>query len=291
MDVESFLKSTVPAIEQRLQQLLPNVTEEPTLLHEAMSYSCLAPGKRLRPILTLLCTEAVGGNSQQALDAGCAIEMIHCFSLIHDDLPALDDDDLRRGMPTCHIKYGEAVAILAGDALFALAFEVLANQDAPAGQVVRTMQVLTRSVGSYGLVGGETIDILSEGKPISVELLDVIHNRKTASLIGASCEIGAILGSGTAEQVAKLKTYGECIGLAFQIADDLLNETGTPEQLGKSAGSDRDRQKATYPAIHGIEMSRAKAHQLVATAHECVIGLNKQQELQALASFTVNRLR
>ncbi|HLO98644.1 MAG TPA: farnesyl diphosphate synthase [Fimbriimonas sp.] len=291
MDVESFLKSTVPAIEQRLQQLLPAVTEEPTVLHEAMSYSCLAPGKRLRPILTLLCAEAVGGKGAQALDAGCAIEMVHCFSLIHDDLPALDNDDLRRGVPTCHKKFGEAVAILAGDALFALAFDVLANQKASPEQVVRTMQVLTRSVGSYGLVGGETIDILSEGKPISAETLDVIHNRKTASLIGASCEIGAILGGGTPEQVTKLKTYGESIGLAFQIADDILNETGTPEQLGKSAGSDRDRQKATYPAIHGIENSRERALELVSTAHACVMGLDKEKELKALADFTVNRLR
>lgn len=291
MDVEFLLKSALPAIENRLKYLLPSVEEEPQTLHEAMAYSCLAPGKRLRPILTLLCAESVGGKPEDALDAACAIEMIHCFSLIHDDLPAIDNDELRRGVPTCHVKFGEAVAILAGDALFALAFEALAQQDASPDKTVQTLKVLTKAVGSFGLVGGETIDILSEGQRVSPETLDIIHNRKTASLIGASCEVGAILGGGTLDQIQKLRTYGESIGLAFQIADDILNETGTEEQLGKSAGSDRDRQKATYPAIHGIPKSRERALELVGLAMTSVEGLSKQKELSAIAEFTVTRLR
>ena len=288
MDIESLLRPYILEVNARLDQLLPGETEEPAPLHQAMRYSALSPGKRIRPVLSLICAEAVGGDRQLALDAACAIEMVHCFSLIHDDLPALDNDSLRRGLPTCHVKFGEAIAILAGDGLFALAFEVVANQCAKPEITVECMKILTQSVGSLGLVGGETIDILSEGRPVDAETLELIHRRKTASLIAASCEIGSLFGTTNARQ--QLRQYGECIGLAFQIADDVLNETGTPDQLGKAAGSDRERQKATYPAVYGIEESKRKAFELVETASECIQGLGQSNLLQGIARYTVERL-
>jgi geranylgeranyl diphosphate synthase type II len=294
-------------VDQRLRELLPQTTEAPAELHEAMRYSALAPGKRLRPALVLLAAQAVGGNEQAALDSGCALEMIHAFSLIHDDLPALDNDDLRRGLPTCHIKFGEAVALLAGDALFALAFEVLASLPLPAQQVVDILKITAKCVGSEGLVGGETIDILSEGKEVSKETLDQIHIRKTAALIAAACEIGALttpqnwgvgetpvepVGLSESPQTPRtlLKTYGESIGLAFQIADDVLNETATAEQLGKAVGSDRERGKATYPALYGLEESRTKALDLAAQASELIQNFPNAPTLRAIAQYSVLRM-
>lgn len=288
MDIESLLRPYIQEVNARLDQLIPSDSAEPSVLHQAMRYSALAPGKRIRPVLTLICAEATGGNKEKALDAACAVELIHCFSLIHDDLPALDNDDLRRGLPTCHVKFGEAIAILAGDGLFALAFEAIANQNSNPDVTVECMKILTQSVGSLGLVGGETIDILSEGKPVDAETLELIHRRKTASLIAAACEIGSLFGTTSAQK--QLRQYGECIGLAFQIADDVLNETGTPDQLGKAAGSDRERQKATYPAVYGVEASRAKALELAETASKCVQQLEKEVLLQAIARYTVERL-
>ena len=278
-------------VDQRLRELLPPTTEAPAELHEAMRYSALAPGKRLRPALVLLSAQAVGGNEQAALDAGCALEMIHAFSLIHDDLPALDNDDLRRGLPTCHIKFGEAVALLAGDALFALAFEVLASLPLPAQQVVEILKITAKCVGSEGLVGGETIDILSEGKEVSKETLDQIHIRKTASLIAAACEIGALTSpNSNSTSNSTFQTYGESIGLAFQIADDVLNETATAEQLGKAVGSDRERGKATYPALYGLEESRAKALTLAAQASELIQNFPNAPTLRAIAQYSVLRM-
>ena len=277
-------------VDQRLRELLPPTTEAPAELHEAMRYSALAPGKRLRPALVLLAAQAVGGNEQAALDSGCALEMIHAFSLIHDDLPALDNDDLRRGLPTCHIKFGEAVALLAGDALFALAFEVLASLPLPASQVVEILKITAKCVGSEGLVGGETIDILSEGKEVSKETLDQIHIRKTAALIAAACEIGALASPDPTSSRSTLRTYGESIGLAFQIADDVLNETATAEQLGKAVGSDRERGKATYPALYGLDESRTKALDLAAQASELIQNFPNAPTLRAIAQYSVLRM-
>ena len=306
-------------VDARLNELLPPITEAPSELHEAMRYSALAPGKRLRPALVLLAAQAVEGNEQAALDAGCALEMIHAFSLIHDDLPALDNDDLRRGLPTCHIKFGEAVALLAGDALFALAFEVLASLPLPAQQVVEILKITAKCVGSEGLVGGETIDILSEGKEVSKETLDQIHLRKTASLIAAACEVGALcsqtalsashhptgVGSRTSSDFqlptsdlqlptdsprTLLQTYGLSIGLAFQIADDVLNETATAEQLGKAVGSDRERGKATYPALYGLDESRTKALALASQASELIQDFPNAPTLRAIAQYSVLRM-
>jgi geranylgeranyl diphosphate synthase type II len=256
-----------------------------------MRYSCLAPGKRLRPVVCLASAEAVGGDPLVALDAACAIEMVHCFSLIHDDLPAIDNDDLRRGAPTCHVKFGEAVAILAGDALFSLAFDTIANMAGDPARILKSIAALTRATGSDGLVAGETMDILSEGKPVDLETLEAIHTMKTGALIAASCEIGGLLGGGTPDQIAGLREYGEQVGLAFQIADDLLNETSTPEQLGKAAGSDRERQKMTYPALYGLEGSRRAALAAAQRGIECVRELPYDtQFLRELAEFSVERL-
>ena len=278
-------------VDQRLRELLPPTTEAPAELHEAMRYSALAPGKRLRPALVLLAAQAVGGNEQAALDAGCALEMIHAFSLIHDDLPALDNDDLRRGLPTCHIKFGEAVALLAGDALFALAFEVLASLPLPAQQVVEILKITAKCVGSEGLVGGETIDILSEGKAVTKETLDQIHLRKTAALIAAACEIGRLTSpTQLPTPNSSLHTFGLSIGLAFQIADDVLNETATAEQLGKAVGSDRERGKATYPALYGLEESRTKALTLAAQASELIQNFPNAPTLRAIAQYSVLRM-
>lgn len=260
-------------------------------LHAAMRYSCLAPGKRLRPILCLASAEALGAPVDSVLDAACAIEMVHCFSLIHDDLPAIDNDDLRRGVPTLHVKYGEALAILAGDALFSLAFESLASSNHPANRVVQAVICLTKAAGSNGLVGGEVMDVMSEGKAADADTLEFIHTRKTGALIAASCEIGGLLAGGSAAQVQALKLYGDKIGLAFQIADDILNETSTPEQLGKAAGSDRERQKATYPSLYGIDESRRRADQAVEDAIAALreASLNGEM-LESLARFAVERL-
>ncbi len=255
-----------------------------------MRYSCLAPGKRLRPAFCLACCIAAGGAIEDAFDAACAVEMVHCFSLIHDDLPAIDNDDLRRGMPTCHIKFGEAVAILAGDALFALAFDTLSRVKADPARVVAAIGVLTAASGSSGLVGGETIDILAEGKPITADLLEAIHAKKTGALIAASCEIGAIFGGGDQKAIAAMREFGQRIGLAFQIADDVLNEVGSAHLLGKAVGSDRERQKATFPALYGIEASRERARRETELALGALNLTRGSGFLADLSSFSVDRL-
>ncbi|MDR3689407.1 MAG: polyprenyl synthetase family protein [Fimbriimonas sp.] len=288
---QSSLNTYGERIDRRLGELLPPADAVPEKLHEAMRHSCLAPGKRLRPALAMACAESIGGNGDSVLDAGCAIEFVHCFSLIHDDLPAIDNDDLRRGIPTCHKVFGEAIAILAGDALFALAFDTLANGPWPADQRVRAIRSLTLATGSSGLVGGETIDILSEGKPIERSTLELIHARKTGSLIASSCEIGAILAGATSDQSGQLYRYGQAIGLAFQIADDLLNETSTAAQLGKAAGSDRERGKATYPAMFGVEASRRMAIETAESGIACLVDIPNPNLLAELARYSVERLR
>jgi geranylgeranyl diphosphate synthase type II len=287
----SNLKAYAEPVDERLRQLLPNVDAPPSDLHAAMRYSCLAPGKRLRPVLCMAAAEAVGAPPTSVLDAACAIEMVHCFSLIHDDLPAIDDDAMRRGMPSCHAKFGEALAILAGDALFGLAFQTLAFSAQEPKLVVRAIQTLTIAAGSDGLVGGEVVDVLSEGRAVDRDTLAFIHSRKTGSLIAASLEIGAILGGGSSTQSAALRAYGEHVGLAFQITDDMLNETSTPEQLGKSAGSDRQRQKATYPALYGMDGSRKAALEAVEHALRHLNGFASQHALlEQLARYSVERL-
>lgn len=290
MDAEARLKAYRDSTDSRLATLVPLPTGPAAPLLEAMRYSALAPGKRLRPCLVLACCEAVGGSAQTALDAACAVELVHAFSLIHDDLPAIDDDNLRRGRPTCHVQFGEATAILAGDALFALAFEAVASLDAPAERVVRVIRALAESSGRDGLVAGEIVDVLTEGKPYTEADLEFIHARKTGALIAASCEIGGLLGGAPFESCESLKRYGEKVGLAFQVADDLLNEESTSDALGKAAGTDKARGKATYPALYGLAGARAAAVRFVEEALRCLPStLQERQVLEHLARYAVDR--
>ena len=279
-----------------MEALLPVIALDPSPLFEAMRYAALGPGKRLRPALCLAACTASGGDDEAALNPACALEMVHAFSLVHDDLPAIDDDDLRRGRPTVHRAFGEAVAILAGDALFAHAFFTLV---APGVGIVPSASIaaplvaeLSRAVGVEGVVAGETADILAEGRTVDLATLESIHVRKTGTLIAASARMGAIAGGAEASAVEALGQYGHRIGLAFQIADDVLNETSTPEQLGKAAGSDRARGKATYPSLLGLEASRARALALAEQGAACLDALPGETDfLRELAWFSVERLR
>ncbi|MCH8979275.1 MAG: polyprenyl synthetase family protein [Armatimonadetes bacterium] len=276
--------------EDRLDAILPSPDLEPQRLHLAMRHSALAPGKRIRPALCMAAAEAVGGKADSALDAGCAVELVHCFSLIHDDLPAIDDDDLRRGRETSHVKFGEAMAILAGDALFALAFQVATAIDADDARVRKVIASLAHATGSAGLVGGEVLDIQSEGSEPNSLLLRTIHERKTGALITACCVMGGVLGGGREEDLRRLGEYGREFGLAFQISDDILNETATPEQLGKAVGSDRARGKQTYPALMGLEASRAEAGRWTQEAVSALEGLpGDVAGLLELAHFAADR--
>jgi geranylgeranyl diphosphate synthase type II len=294
VQVETRLKAYGEVVDRRLNELLPPENIEPKQLHAAMRYSCLAPGKRLRPALCIASAEAVGARDIFAppiMDAACAVELVHCFSLIHDDLPAIDNDDLRRGALTCHRKFGEALALLAGDALFALAFQTASHIDAEAVIALRCVRSLSIASGSEGLVGGEVMDVLSEGCDVDAATLEFIHVRKTGALIASSCEIGALLGGGDAMQVEAMRSFGLKVGLAFQIIDDLLNEISTPEQLGKAAGSDRHRNKATYPALYGIEGAKEAANRLLEDAlRELAQRAPHAEGLRALAAYSVQRL-
>lgn len=287
---DSRLKAYQALAEGRLDALLPSEMQVPQRLHRAMRYSALAPGKRLRPALCMSACEAVGGTSLDALDAGCSAELVHCFSLIHDDLPAIDDDDLRRGRPTCHKVFGEAMAILAGDALFALAFQVASEIDAPDGRVREVTSVLARATGSAGLVGGEVLDIEGEGTEPNSETLLIIHQRKTGALITACCTMGAILGGGSAQDRLALIEYGDNVGVAFQIADDVLNVTGTPEAIGKAVGSDSAMGKQTYPALLGLDRANEEARRRADAALTAIESLSGDTKgLAELAMFSVER--
>lgn len=290
MDGQPRLTAHRSLVEARLDRLLPDAGLEPKPLHEAMRYSALATGKRLRPSLCLASCEAVGGDPSEALDAACALELVHTFSLIHDDLPAIDDDDLRRGRPTCHVQFGEAMAVLAGDALFALAFEVLAQCHRDAARVAAVVRTVSTATGSLGLVGGETMDILAEGTDAGLEHLQEIHRRKTGALIAASCVCGAILGGGSPDQVAIVRRFGDSIGLAFQIYDDVLNVVSTAEELGKAVGSDAGKRKLTYPSVVGLEASKQAARAAADRALATIAVLDERAEtLRMLAMFAVGR--
>lgn len=295
MRVDERLKSYAERIDARLSALLPPVERDPSPLFEAMRYATLGPGKRLRPALCLAACTAVGGEEEAALNPACALEMVHAFSLVHDDLPAIDNDDLRRGRPTAHRAFGEAVAILAGDALFAHAFSTLVEPSVgvtPEPAVAARLVVeLTRSVGIDGVVAGETADILAEGRQVDAAELESIHVRKTGALISGSARMGAIAGGGDDALIDALGRYGSHVGLAFQIADDVLNETGTAEQLGKAAGSDRERGKATYPALIGLDASRRKALDLADAGIACLEKMPGDVDfLRDMARFSVGRL-
>ena len=293
MDLKDYLKQRCRLVDQALERFLPDGGELPASLHGSMRYSVFAGGKRVRPVLLLAACEAVGGQVQPALPAACAMEMIHTYSLIHDDLPAMDDDDFRRGNPTNHKVFGEATAILAGDALLTEAFILLSGNGAdvdPAVQL-RVIYEIAHASGSRGMVGGQMVDMESEGKrEIDLATLSYIHTHKTGALIRASVRAGAMLGGATKERLDALTRYGDAIGLAFQIADDILDVEGTTEELGKDAGSDQARGKATYPALVGLEASKARARELVDMALDALAPFDERAEpLRAIASYIVKR--
>ncbi len=263
----------------------------PDRLREAMAYSLLAGGKRLRPVLVLLASEACGGTIEAPLPAACAIEMVHTYSLIHDDLPAMDDDDLRRGRPTNHIQFGEAMAILAGDALLTLAFEIVANEIAPAETAAACCADLAKAAGSVGMVGGQVVDLEAENQhECSLEHLESIHRRKTGALLASSLTLGARIGGADRDTIAIFEKYGKSVGLAFQITDDLLDRTGNPETIGKAVRKDHTRGKLTYPALLGVEESRRRAENLIDFAKQSIAPLgDRGRRLEQLAEFVLER--
>jgi geranylgeranyl diphosphate synthase type II len=293
-DLASYLAERRERVDAALAALLPPEEAEPPSVHRAMRYSVMAGGKRLRPILVIGGAEAVGGKAEAVMPAACALELIHTYSLIHDDLPAMDDDDYRRGRLTNHKVFGEAVAILAGDALLTDAFRLLAeNAVAVKGDAALVRDVVVEVVeaaGTRGMVGGQVVDIESEGKAVSAETLEYIHLHKTAALIRASLRVGAMLAGAGPEPLALVGEAGRSLGLAFQIVDDILDVEGTLAELGKTAGSDERKGKATYPAVHGIDASRAEARRLVAGAKQALQGLGPgAAPLCALADYIIER--
>jgi geranylgeranyl diphosphate synthase type II len=290
-NLEDYLKEKKQLVEKALDQSLP--IAQPEKIYEAMRYSLLAGGKRLRPILCLATCELMGGTPEMAIPTACALEMIHTMSLIHDDLPAMDNDDYRRGKLTNHKVFGEDIAILAGDGLLAYAFEYVATQtkNVSADLLLQVVACLGKTIGAEGLVGGQVLDLESEGKTdISAETLTFIHTHKTGALLEASVVSGGILAGATSEDIAKLSKYAQNIGLAFQIIDDILDVTATAEQLGKTAGKDLQAQKATYPSLWGLEKSKLQARQLIDEAiAQLTIYEEKAEPLRAIANFIVTR--
>ena len=279
-----------PEIDARLSEILSG--EDPRLKEfaGAMRYSVLGGGKRFRPLLCLAFASAVSEETPAVLDAACAVELVHCFSLVHDDLPCLDDDDLRRGKKTAHLVYGEAVALLAGDALFAKAFEVLSTLATTDERRCAALTELASASGTNGMVGGQVVDITSEGKPTNLETIRWIHSRKTGALITASCSIGAILAGGTVEDISAAAAYGAHIGMAFQIADDVLNETGSQAAIGKRTKTDEQRRKATYPAVMGLERAERMAEDACSAAADIAARFGARADtLVSLAAFSVRR--
>ena len=292
--LETYLQAQQERVEAALDLYLPAPDAPPPALSEAMRYSVFAGGKRVRPILLLAAAGAVGGDSDSVLPAACAMEFVHTYSLIHDDLPAMDDDDYRRGKPTSHKVFGEAVAILAGDALLTHAFEVMtcpvmqARFASPV--LLEATHRLARAAGFAGMVGGQAADMGSEGRAVSVDVLEYIHRHKTAALIGAAVAIGGLLGGGSTAQLGALKRYGQAIGLAFQIADDVLDVEGDSAALGKQVGQDAQHGKATYPALLGLEASRRHAAALLQEALAALGPFDDGADrLRQLARFIVHR--
>ncbi len=278
-------------IDEELAHCVQRQTGCPAPLAEAMQYALLGPGKRLRPLLVVLAAESCGGNVERALPAACAVEMVHAYSLVHDDLPAMDDDDLRRGRPTCHRKFGEALAILAGDALLALAFEVLTARVAPPEVAVACCRTLAEAAGRCHMVGGQADDLAGTAAT-DVHQLEFLHRRKTGALIAASLRMGALVAGADEARMAALESYGRNLGLAFQIVDDLLDVRGDEATVGKRLGKDADRGKRTFPALLGVEKSEQRAEQLVGEACRAltVFGAGAQL-LEQLARFVIERRR
>ncbi|MHA3773774.1 polyprenyl synthetase family protein [Verrucomicrobiota bacterium sgz303538] len=268
MSLTAYLRDRQKLIEQALNGYLPRATTKPATIHKAMRYSLFAGGKRLRPILALAAAEACGGTPEAALPAACAVECVHTYSLIHDDLPCMDDDDLRRGRPTSHKVFGEGIAVLAGDALLTIAFEILAQAETTTRYKTGALITeLATASGSRWLIAGQVMDLEGEGKKISGEQLRFIHRAKTAALLTTSIRLGAMSANASEQKLQALTDFGQALGLAFQVIDDILDVTQTTEKLGKTAGKDVEATKATFPALFGLERSRAEARKLTEAAH------------------------
>jgi geranylgeranyl diphosphate synthase type II len=295
MDLKAYLKEQCARVDAALDSYLPRETELPHSLHKAMRYSVFAGGKRVRPILMLAACQAVGGDTAVAIPAACAMEMIHTYSLIHDDLPAMDDDDFRRGNPTNHKVFGEAVAILAGDALLTEAFKLLSNPASAAGVPAEARLAVIHQIascaGSHGMVGGQVVDMESEGKSdVDLPTVQYIHTHKTGALIKAAVVAGALLGGADQEKLAAITRYGAAAGLAFQIADDILDIEGTTEEIGKDAGSDQARGKATYPAVLGVTAAKQEAGIMMDEAFKALELFGSEADpLREIADYIVTR--
>lgn len=292
IDVQTLLSHGVAATDAALDQLLPAATVVPVSIHSAMRHSVFAGGKRLRPVLAMQAAAAVAGAVPAGVERlGAAIEMLHTYSLIHDDLPALDNDDLRRGKPTCHVVYGEAIAILAGDALQTQAWEVIAELDCPPAATVRILRLMAEAVGTVdGMIGGQVLDIEGEQQKPTAELVDAIHRAKTGALIRVSVVAGGVFAGANEAQISALDVFGRKAGLAFQIVDDILDVTQDSAQLGKTAGKDLTSEKATWPAVFGLEQSQRDADRLIGEAFAALDIFGERAEgLKVLARHLVER--
>jgi geranylgeranyl diphosphate synthase, type II len=292
MTLDDFLTERSERTVAWLDRLVPPDDVEPAEIHRAMRYSLFAGGKRLRPALCVAAGELFGAPETDVMPVACALEMIHTYSLVHDDLPAMDDDDLRRGKPTCHKVFGEATAILAGDALLTLAFRVLADERAadPARRLRIVAEIAAAAGTPGGMVAGQMLDMAGEGRGLAAEELDRLHAAKTGALLTASVVAGALSGGADGEDVESLRRFGRALGLAFQIADDVLDVTASREQLGKTPGKDAAARKATYPALYGVEGSRARARAVLAEALDAVERFGDAAEwLRKIACFAVER--
>lgn len=291
MPVRPYLESRCALVDQALERLLPAETVSPATLHTAMRYSIFAGGKRLRPVLVLAAAEACGGAHENALPAACAVECLHTYSLIHDDLPCMDDDDLRRGRPTSHKVFGDAIAVLAGDALQALAFESTSRMSpAPGYTGADYVCELAQAAGSRHLIAGQVMDLEGEGKPLTARELRAIHEGKTAALLTCCTRLGGMSAGCSAAQLDALTQFGRALGLAFQVIDDILDVTQTSEKLGKTAGKDIAAAKATYPSILGLDASRTEAARLTTLAHQSLHPFgNAAQPLRLIADYLLAR--
>jgi len=294
-DFEGYIQERRRWVDEALDRYLPPSSRYPFLIHEAMRYSVFGGGKRLRGILGIAAAEAVGCKDARALPVASAIELIHTYSLIHDDLPAMDNSDYRRGQPSCHKKFGEAIAILAGDALLTLAFSLICQGEFAARLKGKRLAWMVREIaeasGTAGMIGGQTMDVLSQGKEVDLPLLHYIHNHKTGALIRASVRLGGMVGGASSLQLAALSNYGERIGLAFQIMDDILDVEGEEEQVGKELRRDGANGKATYPGLLGLDSSKREAKRLVKEAIKAVSSLPSRRAapLVAIAEYIIQR--
>lgn len=292
--LKSYLESKRLAVEEALQRCLPSPVEPPSRLHEAMAYSVFAGGKRVRPILAIAAAEMCGATQETVMPTACALELIHTYSLIHDDLPCMDNDDLRRGKPTNHKVFGETLAVLAGDALLAHAFKLIGDNALIKGvqpaAVAETTRLIASAASSLGMVGGQAADWMAEGRDVAEEEVLFIHRKKTGALIRASVLAGAVLAGAEPRLRDQLAAYGERLGLLFQLADDILNVDGDASTMGKATGSDAKHQKATYPAVMGLAQAKLRAETLLGESCKALAGLNgRAQHLTDLAEYIVRR--